>query len=251
MQIAFSDFPDTSTLKFSCQCQLSETSKLAAESSIGWRTDSYSLIVLRLGVCYQQVNVSVFQSTYHSTFPSSPAHFVSIAQPYWPFGSHIKYPTSYIRWPTCAPWDESPVFLGRILREGARSWSTMEATKATTGCVQSRILDRCGSPCHICLYITNYYIWLKSNTRFESAKQSVLSSLPESSTTQARERALSEFYKKWVTQESTRLEAYTSEWRTRNFEAIIFAAKVEWRNLQTRLKKLLTFGGGRWLNTVC
>ena len=85
----------------------------------------------------------------------------------------------------------------------------------------------------------------QSNTRFEAAKQNVLSSLPESSTPLARERALSEFYRTWVLQESRRQEAYDIEWRKRNFEAIIFAIRVEWQNLQTRIINLITFSKDR------
>lgn len=72
----------------------------------------------------------------------------------------------------------------------------------------------------------------QSNTRFEAAKQSVLSSLPQSSTPLARERALSEFYRKWVMQESHRQALYTAEWRRRNLDAIVFAVRVALRNLQ-------------------
>ena len=81
----------------------------------------------------------------------------------------------------------------------------------------------------------------QSNTRFEEAKQSVLSSLPESSTTLARERALSEFYRKWVMQESRRAEVYNAEWRRQNFEEIISAVRIEWRNLQNRIANFMTF----------
>jgi hypothetical protein len=81
----------------------------------------------------------------------------------------------------------------------------------------------------------------QSNTRFEEAKQSVLSCLPESSTPLAREHALSEFYRKWVMQESRRGEVYNAEWRKRNFEEIVSAMRVEWRNLQDRIANLMTF----------
>jgi hypothetical protein len=81
----------------------------------------------------------------------------------------------------------------------------------------------------------------QSNTRFEEAKQSVLSSLPESSTTLARERALSKFYRKWVMQESRRAEVYNAEWRKRNFEEIVSAVRIERRNLQNRIANFMTF----------
>jgi len=81
----------------------------------------------------------------------------------------------------------------------------------------------------------------QSNTRFEEAKQSVLSSLPESFTTLARERALSEFYRKWVMQESHRAEVYNAEWRKRNLEEIVSAVRIEWRNLQNRIANFMAF----------
>ncbi|KIM87105.1 hypothetical protein PILCRDRAFT_815565 [Piloderma croceum F 1598] len=87
----------------------------------------------------------------------------------------------------------------------------------------------------------NHNYWTDSNTRFEEAKQSVLSSLPESSTPLAREHALSVFYRKWVMQESRRGEVYNIEWRKRNFEEIASAVRIEWRNLQDRVANLMTF----------
>jgi hypothetical protein len=84
-------------------------------------------------------------------------------------------------------------------------------------------------------------IHTQSNTRFEEAKQSVLSCLPESSTPLARERALSEFYRKWVMQESRREEVYNTEWRKRNFEEIVSTVRIEWRSLQDRIANFMTF----------
>jgi hypothetical protein len=91
----------------------------------------------------------------------------------------------------------------------------------------------------------NHNFWTDSNSRFEAAKQSVLSSLPESSTPLARERALSELYRKWVLQESRRQDIYTTEWRKQNVEAIVFAARMECRNLLARIIRLLTFSKDR------
>lgn len=88
-------------------------------------------------------------------------------------------------------------------------------------------------------------IYSKSNTRFEAAKQIALSRLPESSPPLAREHALSEFYREWLLQEARRQEAYTIEWRKRNFEEISLAARAEWRNFQARIKSLLTFNKDR------
>lgn len=93
------------------------------------------------------------------------------------------------------------------------------------------------------LYLSTAY--LKSNTRFEAAKQIALSCVPESSPPIARERALSEFYREWLLQETRRQEAYTVEWRKRNFEGISLAARVEWRNFQDHIKSLLTFNKDR------
>ncbi|KIJ69003.1 hypothetical protein HYDPIDRAFT_105565 [Hydnomerulius pinastri MD-312] len=81
----------------------------------------------------------------------------------------------------------------------------------------------------------NHNYWLESNTRFEAAKESVLSSLPESASTEMRENALSEFYKKWVVQERTRQDEYSSEWRKRNFDNIILAARVEYQRFKQRI----------------
>lgn len=85
----------------------------------------------------------------------------------------------------------------------------------------------------------------KSNSRFEAAKQLALSRVPEPSPPLARERALSEFYREWLLQETRRQEVYTVEWRKRNFEAIALAARVEWQNFQARIKSLLTFNKDR------
>jgi hypothetical protein len=42
-------------------------------------------------------------------------------------------------------------------------------------------------------------------------------------------------------QESRRGEVYNAEWRKRNFEEIVSAMRVEWRNLQDRIANLMTF----------
>jgi len=84
----------------------------------------------------------------------------------------------------------------------------------------------------------NHDYWFDSNTRFESAKQSVLSSLPDSVTGLQREQALSEFYKKWMVQESERQNEYSSEWRRRNTESISLATRLEWQNVRRRLSDL-------------
>ncbi|KAF9476582.1 hypothetical protein BDN70DRAFT_995546 [Pholiota conissans] len=74
--------------------------------------------------------------------------------------------------------------------------------------------------------------WLDSNTRFYSAKQSVLNNLPETATVRDKEQALSVFYKKWVMQEKELTDAYTNEWRRRNTQLIALSARVEFAKLK-------------------
>jgi hypothetical protein len=87
----------------------------------------------------------------------------------------------------------------------------------------------------------NHEFWTDNNTRFEAAKQIVLSRVPESSSPLVRERALSQFYREWLLQEARRQEVYTSEWRKRNSEAIVLAARAAWRNFQGSIKSYLTY----------
>ncbi|KAI6128284.1 hypothetical protein EDD16DRAFT_678143 [Pisolithus croceorrhizus] len=81
----------------------------------------------------------------------------------------------------------------------------------------------------------NHKYWTESNERFEAAKASVLSSLPPSATSETREHALSEFYGMWVVQERERQEEYSNQWRRRNFENIVLAARVEYERLKRRI----------------
>jgi len=48
------------------------------------------------------------------------------------------------------------------------------------------------------------------------------------------EKALSEFYKKWVMQEKTRQDEYSTEWRKRNWDNILLAARVEFQRFKQR-----------------
>ncbi|KAF8201847.1 hypothetical protein BJ912DRAFT_921278 [Pholiota molesta] len=80
--------------------------------------------------------------------------------------------------------------------------------------------------------------WLDSNTRFYSAKQSVLSSLPENATARDKEVALSVFYRKWVMQDKERTDEYTVEWRKRNSQLIAMSARVEFAKLKAHLSSL-------------
>ncbi|KAL4067971.1 hypothetical protein V8B97DRAFT_2003970 [Scleroderma yunnanense] len=81
----------------------------------------------------------------------------------------------------------------------------------------------------------NHSYWAESNTRFEAAKASVLSSIPDSASSETREHALSEFFKKWVVQEQDRQELYSREWRKRNFEVIVLGARIEYRRFKQRI----------------
>ncbi|KAI0322246.1 hypothetical protein OF83DRAFT_1095271 [Amylostereum chailletii] len=81
----------------------------------------------------------------------------------------------------------------------------------------------------------NHAFWTETNGRFEAAKASVLESLPPGTSADERENALSEFYKQWVQQETHRQDAYTREWRQRNFEEIRLAARVLYRKLKARI----------------
>ncbi|KAF9246182.1 hypothetical protein BU15DRAFT_84979 [Melanogaster broomeanus] len=81
----------------------------------------------------------------------------------------------------------------------------------------------------------NHNYWTDSNLRFEAAKTSVLASLPDSASSEMQENALSEFYKEWVVQERTRQDEYSSEWRKRNWETIILAARVEYQRFKRRM----------------
>ncbi|KZP11960.1 hypothetical protein FIBSPDRAFT_755665 [Athelia psychrophila] len=78
----------------------------------------------------------------------------------------------------------------------------------------------------------SHKFWTDSNLRFEAGKESVLASLPENATTLARESAMSKFYGGWVQQETQRQKAYTKEWRARSYDALKYAARVQWRNMQ-------------------
>ncbi|KAF8843578.1 hypothetical protein BDN67DRAFT_136254 [Paxillus ammoniavirescens] len=81
----------------------------------------------------------------------------------------------------------------------------------------------------------NHNYWTDSNTRFEAAKQSALASLPDSASPEMRENALSEFYKNWMVQEQTRQDEYSAEWRKRNFDNIVLAARVEYQRFKRRI----------------
>ncbi|EAU88486.1 hypothetical protein CC1G_04192 [Coprinopsis cinerea okayama7 len=81
--------------------------------------------------------------------------------------------------------------------------------------------------------------WLDNNVRYYAAKETALSNLPESASSLDKENALSEFNRHWYNQEKERVDAYTSEWRRRNFELIRLGAKVEFQKLASRISQAL------------
>jgi len=81
----------------------------------------------------------------------------------------------------------------------------------------------------------NHSFWLESNTRFYTAKEAIISSLPSTATARHKEVALSEFYKQWVLQEREWMESYTKEWRRRNYDLILLGVRVQFHRLSTRL----------------
>lgn len=72
----------------------------------------------------------------------------------------------------------------------------------------------------------------KSNTRFYAAREAILSGLPTSATPRDKEKALSAFHKQWVMQEKSWTDSYTIEWRTRNFQLIVLAARLQAQQLK-------------------
>jgi len=88
----------------------------------------------------------------------------------------------------------------------------------------------------------NHEFWADNNIRFEEAKQTVLESLPESSTPLDRERALSDFYRKWLIQETRRQSEYTDKWRRWNWVEISLATRVHYRRLKSRIARVVSFG---------
>jgi len=82
----------------------------------------------------------------------------------------------------------------------------------------------------------NHAFWTDSNSRFDAGKNAALSALPDTATDLDRERALTAFYQHWLQQEHTTMNAYTDEWRRRNFQEIILAARVHYHRLLSRLR---------------
>ncbi|KAM5532051.1 hypothetical protein V8D89_014302 [Ganoderma adspersum] len=86
----------------------------------------------------------------------------------------------------------------------------------------------------------NHQFWKESNTRFYAAKEAVLQSLPEETTPEQREVALSDFYRRWVAQERERLDDYGEEWRRRNWAAISLGAHVQYEKFVSRIMHLFS-----------
>ncbi|OBZ75077.1 hypothetical protein A0H81_04266 [Grifola frondosa] len=68
-----------------------------------------------------------------------------------------------------------------------------------------------------------------------AAKEAVLATLPESTSAEERDLALSDFYGKWLAQESSRQAAYTAEWRGRNWSTILLGARVQCQKFISRI----------------
>lgn len=78
----------------------------------------------------------------------------------------------------------------------------------------------------------NVLIVGQSNARFHAAREAILGSLPMSATPRDKEKALSAFHRQWVMQEKGWTDSYTMEWRTRNFQLIILAARLQVQQLK-------------------
>jgi len=88
--------------------------------------------------------------------------------------------------------------------------------------------------------VDSHAFWTESNTRFNRAKEEVLSSLPPDASDEYKEAALSQFYSQWLAQERTRLQHYADDWSKQNATGIVLAARVAVRRFRAKF-----FGGGR------
>lgn len=70
----------------------------------------------------------------------------------------------------------------------------------------------------------------------------ILDALPDSASPLYKEQALSDFYRSWLMQELERMDAYTAEWRKRNFAVITLGVRVEYQRLCKRISNSLSFG---------
>ncbi|KNZ71792.1 hypothetical protein J132_07281 [Termitomyces sp. J132] len=83
--------------------------------------------------------------------------------------------------------------------------------------------------------------WFDSNTRFEAAKQAILAGLPPSASPLDEEKVLSDFYTQWYIQEAHRTDAYTKEWRRRNFALIKLSFRVQIQEFAKAVTDFLPF----------
>ena len=81
--------------------------------------------------------------------------------------------------------------------------------------------------------------FFQSNSRFNRAKEELLSSLPATATPEYKEAALSNFYSQWLVQERVRLRNYADVWSRQNGTEILLAARAAIRKFRALL------GGGR------
>ncbi|KAF9652856.1 hypothetical protein BDM02DRAFT_2365913 [Thelephora ganbajun] len=81
----------------------------------------------------------------------------------------------------------------------------------------------------------DHAFWTNNNYRFEAAKAAVLDALPEDATTQDKEFVLSNFYRDWLIQEGSRLEAYNRTWRRRTLDIILLDARTQWAKFLSRI----------------
>ncbi|KAI0928463.1 hypothetical protein AcW1_005701 [Taiwanofungus camphoratus] len=81
----------------------------------------------------------------------------------------------------------------------------------------------------------NHAFWADSNSRFDAAKSAMLESLPETSSAEDRESALSDFYRRWLVQETARQQGYSAEWRKRNWSSILLGARLQYEKLMARI----------------
>jgi len=86
---------------------------------------------------------------------------------------------------------------------------------------------------------------VQSNSRFQAAKNAILLSLPEPTTTIDKEGALSEFYKQWNMQEKERTDAYTVEWRRRNRTLVLLEFRIRYQKLTSRISSFLSSPAGK------
>ncbi|CCM02414.1 uncharacterized protein FIBRA_04512 [Fibroporia radiculosa] len=86
----------------------------------------------------------------------------------------------------------------------------------------------------------NHTFWSNSNSRFEAAKNALLESLPDSCTEEDREFALSEFYRRWIVQETARQQEYDAEWRKQNWSSLLLAIRLSYEKSMARISRLFS-----------